>query len=419
MAFPKSSEIDGVLLQVLVDLGGRARPQDVYPRVAEFFPQLTPEDFDARLPSNDHTKKWWNMVQWAKQRLQDNQCIDGTPNRFEGEWEITQRGREVLQLNLPLRPSAINATQPSIIQETAQSSPLFSNRTFELLELLHAQPTQVVYKEHKDEFKTHLETPLAKLFQEVAKRMPSDMAQLLEMENRILARIPKNDYGQGGAWDFLWGAFYPKGGKRIEDEQLYITVTHEGLQFGFSVADYGKADRELFTSNMKAIPTALVSKLSESLGPCGVVYGEHDDGFSMTQSGIAPGQTKSLEEWIAKLSQYGPHARTYVPKEQVVLMSGEELAGKIADMFKRLFPLFLMAKQEPEIAQPLALEQPKPNAALVVDKGDEDDADITPQTNIELYDKNKAMDGLFLADTQFDEMLEALKESKPTVKCQG
>src|SRR5258707_9910719 len=145
-----------------------------------------------------------------------------------------------------------------------QSNHLFSDKTFQLLESLHVKPTQAFYKEHKDEFKTHLEAPLAKLFQEVAKRMPSDMAQLLEMENRILARIPKNDYGQGGAWDFLWGAFYPKGGRRREDGQLYISVNHEGLKYGFSVADYGKAARKLFASNWKAIPADLAAKLSKS-----------------------------------------------------------------------------------------------------------------------------------------------------------
>ena len=301
------------------------------------------------------------------------------------------------------------------LQDATDSTPLFSEKTFQLLELLHKQPTQAVYKEHKDEFKTHLEAPLVKLFQEVAKRMPTDMARVLEMGNRILAKISKNDYGQGGAWDFLWGAFYPKGGKRIEDAQLYITVNHEGLKYGFSIADYGKAARELFASNLKAIPPALAVKLSESLDPCGLVYGEHDDGFSIAQSGVAAGQTKSLEEWIRNLSQYGPTAKTYVTKEQALSTSGEELAEKIADLFKRLFPLFLMARQEPQSTQPLPPEKPKRIAAPAENNGDDDDGDIAPQANIERYDKSKAMDGLFLAETQFDEMMEALKEKKNVV----
>jgi hypothetical protein len=316
-----------------------------------------------------------------------------------------------------VRPIALAESTNTMqtLRDAVDSTPLFSEKTFQLLELLHGQPTQAFYKEHKDEFKTHLEAPLAKLFQEVAKRMPTDMARVLEMGNRILAKISKNDYGQGGAWDFLWGAFYPKGGKRIEDAQLYITVNHEGLKYGFSVADYGKAARELFASNLKAIPPALAAKLSESLDPCGVVYGEHDDGFSIAQSGVAAGQTKSFQEWIRNLSQYGPTAKTYVTKEQAVSMSGEELAGKIADLFKKLFPLFLMARQEHQPAQPMPLEQAMRTAVPLGDNGDEDDADIAPQANIEHYDKSKAMDGLFLAETQFDEMLEALKEKKNVV----
>src|SRR6185369_1992797 len=280
MAFPTNSEIDNVLLQVLVDLGGHARPQDVYPLVAGFFPQLTPEDLDARLPSSPHTKKWWNMVQWAKNRLRDNQCIDGTPNRFRGEWEITERGREALQRNPPARPvrplhgiPKTTFATPGAIQETANSAPAFSDKTFQLLELLHEQPTQEFYKEHKSEFKAHLETPFANLFQQVAKRMPSDSARLLETESRILARIPKNDYGVGGAWDFYWGAFYPKGGKRTEDAQLFIWINRQRVECGFFVGNFGKAQRERFAANLSKIPAGLAAQLSENLADRGVIYG--------------------------------------------------------------------------------------------------------------------------------------------------
>ena len=216
MAFPKNLEIDSVLLQVLVDLGGHARPKDVYPRVAEFFPQLTPEDLDARLPSSAHTMKWWNMVQWAKDRLQKRQCVDGTPNRFVGEWEITPRGREVLQQNPPVQPSAITATRHSVVQETAQSINLFSSKTFELLAALTATPTAAFYEQHQDEFKNEVEEPMRRLFKLVQGRMPQTVLNTLETEKRILAQIRKNDYGAGGAHNYLWGAFYAKGGTRTE-----------------------------------------------------------------------------------------------------------------------------------------------------------------------------------------------------------
>jgi 5-methylcytosine-specific restriction protein B len=44
-----------------------------------------------------------------------------------------------------------------------------------------------------------------------------------------------------------------------------------------------------------------------------------------------------------------------------------------------------------------------------------DDTNITVTTEIESYDRKKAMKGLFLAETQFDEMLAALKEKKNVV----
>ena len=141
-----------------------------------------------------------------------------------------------------------------------------------------------MYAQHKDEFKTYLEEPLAKLFQAVTERMPADITKRLESESRILARIAKNDYGRGGAWDFLWGAFYPKGGRRIDDGQLFITLNQKNLNYGFFVADYGKAARARFTSNLRAIPADLAEKLVKSLDACGVVYGRSECAISRSES---------------------------------------------------------------------------------------------------------------------------------------
>src|ERR1035437_6355612 len=56
-----------------------------------------------------------------------------------------------------------------------------------------------------------------------------------------------------------------------------------------------------------------------------------------------------------------------------------------------------------------------PESASIPTGGEVDDTEIAPQVEIEHYDKSNAMDGLFLAGTQFDEMLEALKEKKNVV----
>jgi restriction system protein len=46
MAFPRQNEVELPSLKVLADLGGSAKPQDVYPRVAKYFPDLTPAEQD-------------------------------------------------------------------------------------------------------------------------------------------------------------------------------------------------------------------------------------------------------------------------------------------------------------------------------------------------------------------------------------
>ena len=241
------------------------------------------------------------------------------------------------------------------LTNTADTAPIFSDETFRLLMLLHEQPKQAIYQEHKVAFETHLETPLEKLFQAVAKRMPEEMVPLLEMDKGVLARISKNDYGQGGAWDYLWGAFYPKGGKRLEGAQLIITVNHNGLSYGFAVADLGNEARKLFESKLKELPADLAAKLGESLAACGVVYGK----YAYENSGVTPLQTNSLDKWIMDYSLYGPTATSYLSKEQAVLMPGKEIADKITDLFSKVFPLFLLSTEGLLLSPIVEIESPQ------------------------------------------------------------
>ena len=342
MAFPKGSEIDSVLLQVLVDLGGHARPQDVYPRVAEFFPQLPPEDFEARLPNSTTTKKWWNMVQWAKQRLQDNQCVDGTPNRFEGEWEITDKGRQILQLNPPVRPSVIATAKDSVVQETADSTSLFSSRTFELLAALTATPTAAFYKQHQDEFKGEVEDPMRRLFKLTQERMPRTVLDTLETEKRILAQIRKNDYGAGGACNYLWGAFYSKGGTRTEGAQLFVTITRDDLEVGFYIGDFGKELRERFARNCKTYLNALVSKLEPEFLAANVRYGVRRPDV------IPPGfvEPQSFAEWVNRGQEAEPSARVFLSKDEVLKLGTSDLAARVSSLFQMLFPLVFVAVKD-------------------------------------------------------------------------
>ncbi len=94
MSFPTQKQVEIPLLRVLDQLGGEAKPKQVYPKVAEYFPQLTKEDLEERLPSSASTVKWWNLVQWARQRLVEGGEIDGSTH---GVWKITEKGRRAIE----------------------------------------------------------------------------------------------------------------------------------------------------------------------------------------------------------------------------------------------------------------------------------------------------------------------------------
>lgn len=93
MTFPKQSDVDIPLLQALESTGGSAKPKNIYAIVATYFPQLTDEDLEQRLESYPSTRKWWNLVQWVRQRLVESGDIDGS---IKGVWAITDKGRSRL-----------------------------------------------------------------------------------------------------------------------------------------------------------------------------------------------------------------------------------------------------------------------------------------------------------------------------------
>lgn len=101
MSLPKQSEIELPLLKVLNQLGGKAEPKELYPKIAEMFPELTEEDLTARLASSPSTFRWRNLVQWSRQKLVEKGEIDGSTR---GVWKLTVRGRA--------RATGSNATSP-------------------------------------------------------------------------------------------------------------------------------------------------------------------------------------------------------------------------------------------------------------------------------------------------------------------
>ena len=215
---------------------------------------------------------------------------------------------------------------------------------FALLEQLHENPTAEFYNAHSEEFKQSLEQPFQQMLRAVAGRLHPDVAELMETEKRIFSRIPKNDWGRGGAWDFYWGAFYPKGGKRIEDAQLFVFMHGRHLDFGFYIGEYGSEQRSRFAAGCSQHLEPLKGMLKEPLSQDGLSFGERETTDEDTL-GLAVPDIK-WDDWLTQVDQVGIRAGVTLSRDEVLALPADELVGKIADVFNELFPLVYLATED-------------------------------------------------------------------------
>jgi len=214
-------------------------------------------------------------------------------------------------------------------EDYAESRRIFSARTFNLLAGLNKTPTKEFYIEHREEFASDLEEPFQRLFKLVVDRLPKEITARLETENRLFSRILKNDWGRGGAWDHYWGALYPKGGKRIETAQLYVRINPVDLSFGFGFGTYGSSEKERFIKNCRVHEKVLRDNLGH-----------------LKVTGIVPWSEPSGENIEPEIL-----SETRLKKDEVLRLSGEDLADRIARSFEELFPLILLSISDDPLAE--------------------------------------------------------------------
>ncbi|MCK4821119.1 hypothetical protein KA005_35470, partial [bacterium] len=219
----------------------------------------------------------------------------------------------------------------------------FSSKTFQLLGQLHENPTRDFYQKHREEFKEYLEEPFQQLFYHIASSLMPPISHQMETEKGLFARIIKNDFGKGGAWDFYWGALYPKGGKRISDAQLFMWINRDRLEFGFYIGEYGSDQRNRFIRNCRANHKIIFNILNESLAGSNVQYGEHDEFVGGTKGVDEDRIRPSMQDWLENPEEAGIHAAVFLPKEEALQRSTEQLTQEIVQVYQALFPLTLLA----------------------------------------------------------------------------
>jgi 5-methylcytosine-specific restriction protein B len=214
----------------------------------------------------------------------------------------------------------------------------FSSRSFELLYNLYKNPSQEFYKSHLEEFKIHVEEPLQRIMKKVAANLPQPMLETIETEKKIFGKIPKNDYGKGGAWDYYWGAFYPKKGKRVEDAQLFLWINRDVLRFGFSIGNYGGAQRKLFLKNCHQYSSDILPLLKDTFPSDLKFSGPYESGMNNAEI-----VTAKFTDWISNPKKIGIDAAIMIEKASVLEMTEEELVNRISELFKTLFPFVILS----------------------------------------------------------------------------
>jgi 5-methylcytosine-specific restriction enzyme B len=235
--------------------------------------------------------------------------------------------------------------------ETVVGSGLFSPRTFELLLDLHKNPTVAFYNEHREDFRAHVETPLQSLLTGVAPLLPPMMREVLETEKGLFSRIPKNDFGKGGAWPFYWGAFFAGGGKRINSAQLFVSLDRNGLEYGFSLGEYAEDQRTRFLKNVAKSRDALIAALKPHIQGNALVFATRKD--EHRDPDLRRG-SNTLEGWLENVSGESISVRVSVDPKTAVSLSEADLKSQVLDAFQQLFPLILFGTSEnplPEIAE--------------------------------------------------------------------
>lgn len=234
--------------------------------------------------------------------------------------------------NLPIDQDTIEMEE----ETTSKVGVPFTPECFTLMAQLSNSPTYAFYQANKSELQNLVQIPTQKMLREVAKRLPADMLQHLEVEKNLFGRIPKNDYGQGGAYPYYWGALYPKGGKRIGDTQLYVFLDHKGLKYGFALPDdQGEASKR-FNEKAPIHAENILGLLGAVSTTPGLGFGKDDHDQSI------PGL--SCEDWLKAPKAHGLRAEVFIPASEAQQLSEEALITRLSALFKGLFPLFLVAQ---------------------------------------------------------------------------
>ena len=226
------------------------------------------------------------------------------------------------------------------------SAPVFTPQAFDLLAAIARTPTAAFYLSNKAAFKEWVEAPLQGLLRRAALRLPGMFRAKMETERNLFSRFLKNDFGRGGAWSNYWGAFYPKGSRRVADVQLSVWVNATRVGISFYIGDYGTGPRDRFRRNcarsLHVLP-GLLRPLVENpriLLPGGGRTRLDEEGYLLAEDPL------TWQDWLADPARADYWALAAYRPLDVLAMPGDALEEQVARLHADYFPLALLAIED-------------------------------------------------------------------------
>jgi 5-methylcytosine-specific restriction enzyme B len=219
---------------------------------------------------------------------------------------------------------------------------LFTQRTFDLLAGLHADPTAEFYSNNKEALKEYVEEPFQDLMRTVVDKLNPEILDFMETEKGVFSRFLKNDYGRGGAWDYYWGRFYPKGINKSDGPQLLLFINREAMYAGFMFGDYASDAKEHFLDHIKSNKTRIDELLGDIFSK-GIITTGNRYLYDKSVNDGEPKPPSTIDAWMAdsKIAEYDL-TRLFL-KEEVLHLSLEDLSDEIAEIYNQVYPFVILA----------------------------------------------------------------------------
>ncbi len=220
------------------------------------------------------------------------------------------------------------------------NEPLLKDITFKKLEQLNAEDALDIYRESEEDFLEFVEMPLQQLLEEIANQLPEYMQSVLESEEKLFEPIVRKQMKKEFAVNYYYGAFYPKGGNKSQDGQLYVAINEDRFEYGFIIGEYGDDQRLVFIGNLRNHKDQLVEDLEDIVKDSSITMGsllaKLMDAGEIDQDEMTPILS------TPNSSPGGTHACYQIPREKAITYTLESMVELVLAGFIKLYPLLVL-----------------------------------------------------------------------------